>query len=62
LILTDAIDSFWVTALDEYKGTKLVSIAASDIELEEKTEEQKQEEQKQKQDFKSLSDFIKNII
>lgn len=62
LILTDAIDSFWVNNLTEFKWAKFVSITTSDIELEEKTEEQKQEEIKQNDDFKSLWEFIKNIL
>ncbi|PZM85614.1 molecular chaperone HtpG [Candidatus Gracilibacteria bacterium] len=62
LILTDAIDSFWVNNLTEFKGVKLVSITNSDIELEEKTEEQKKEEEKQREDFKSFGNFVKNIL
>lgn len=62
LILTDAIDSFWVNNLTEFKWAKLVSITNSDIELEEKTEEQKKEEEKQREDFKSFWDFVKNIL
>ena len=56
LILTDAIDSFWVTWISEFKWADFVSITSSEIELEEKTEEEK------KKEFKSLFDFIKNTI
>ena len=56
LILTDAIDSFWVTWISEFKWADFVSITSSEIELEEKTEEEK------KKEFKSLFDFIKNSI
>ena len=38
LILTDAIDSFWVTWISEFKWADFVSITSSEIELEEKTE------------------------
>ncbi len=62
LIFTDAIDSFWVNNLTEYKWAKFVSITTSDVELEEKTEEQKEAEKTQNENFKSLFDFIKNII
>lgn len=62
LILTDAIDSFWVNNLTEYKWAKLVSITSSDVELTEKTKEEKEEENKQKEDFKSLTEFVKNIL
>ena len=47
LIFTDAIDSFWVNNLTEYKWAKFVSITTSDVELEEKTEEQKEAEKTQ---------------
>ena len=56
LILTDAIDSFWVTWISDFKWADFVSITSSEIELEEKTEEEK------KKEFKSLFDFIKNSI
>ena len=56
LILTDAIDSFWVTWISDFKWADFVSITSSEIELEEKTEEEK------KKEFKSLFDFIKNTI
>lgn len=62
LIFTDAIDSFWVNNLTEYKWAKFVSITTSDVELEEKTEEQKEAEKTQNENFKSLFDFIKNTI
>ena len=62
LIFTDAIDSFWVNNLTEYKWVKFVSITTSDVELEEKTEEQKEAEKTQNENFKSLFDFIKNTI
>ena len=57
LILTDAIDSFWVTWISDFKWADFVSITSSEIELEEKTEEEKK-----KKEFKSLFDFIKNSI
>lgn len=62
LIFTDAIDSFWVNNLTEYKWAKFVSITTSDIELQEKTEEEKKKEEEQKENFKSFSDFVKNIL
>ena len=62
LILTDAIDSFWVTWISDFKWADFVSITSSEIELEEKTEEEKKKEEQKKKEFKSLFDFIKNTI
>ena len=62
LILTDAIDSFWVTWISDFKWADFVSITSSEIELEEKTEEEKKKEEKKKKEFTSLFDFIKNSI
>lgn len=62
LVLTDAIDSFWVNNLTEFKETKFVSITSSDVELEEKTKEQKEKEQKEKEEFKSFWEFVKNTL
>lgn len=62
LLLTDTIDEWIIGVLDQYKGTKLKSVTASDIELEVETEELKQEKQKKKEEFKDLLELIKNTI
>ncbi len=62
LILTDAIDSFWVQAMSEFKEAKFVSITSNDIELKEKTEEEKKKSEEVKKEYKSLTDFIKNTL
>jgi len=62
LVLTDAIDSFLVQGFNEYKGSKLVSITSSDIELEEKTQEEKKAQEEKTSEFKSLFDLAKKTI
>ena len=48
--------------LDEYKGAKLKSITASDIELIQKTEEEKQKETEKQKQYKDLLELQKNTI
>lgn len=62
LMLTDPIDSFLVQGFNEFKGSKLVSITANDIELEEKTEEDKKQEEEKKKDYASLFELVKNTL
>lgn len=62
LFLTDVIDEWLVGVLDEYKGAKLKSITASDIELTQKSEEEKKQEAETQKEFKDLLELQKNTI
>ena len=62
LALTDPIDSFLVQWFNEFKGSKLVSITSSDIELDKKTEEDKKQDEEKKKEFSSLFELAKKTI
>ncbi len=62
LLLTDPIDEWMIGVLDEYKWAKLKSISASDIELEETSEEEKKKQEKQAKDYKDILELVKNTI
>ena len=62
LFLTDVIDEWLVGVLDAYKGAKLKSITASDIELTQKSEEEKKQEAETQKEFKDLLELQKNTI
>lgn len=60
LYLTDEVDEFVVTMLDEYEGKKFKSINSGDPELESDADKEKIE--KQKEDFKDLLNFVKESL
>ena len=60
LYLTDEVDEFVVTMLDEYEGKKFKSINASDAELDANVDKEKIE--KQSEDFKDVLTFVKESL
>lgn len=63
LLLTDPIDEWIVSSLTEYKESKLLSITASEINLEtEKTPEENAKKEEETKTFKDLLELIKNTI
>lgn len=60
LYLTDEVDEFVVTMLDEYEGKKFKSINSGDPELE--SDEDKEKIEKQKEDNKDLLTFVKESL
>lgn len=62
LLLTDVIDEWMIGVLDEYKGSKLKSITADDIQLKEKSQEEKQKEEKSHKEYKDMLELVKNTI
>lgn len=62
LIFTDPIDSFIAQSFTEYKWAKMLSITASDIELEERDEKSKKEIEEKQKDYKSLFDLVKTVV
>ena len=62
LFLTDVIDEWIIGVLDEYKGIKLKSITASDIELKKKSEEEKKQEAEKHKEYQDLLELQKNTI
>lgn len=62
LLLVDPIDEWIIWVLKEYNGNKLISITASNFELNEENEEIKQKLEEQKKEYKDLFELIKNTI
>ncbi len=63
LLLTDPIDEWIVSSLTEFKEAKLLSITASEINLEtEKTPEENAKKEEETKTFKDLLELIKNTI
>jgi molecular chaperone HtpG len=63
LLLTDPIDEWIISSLTEYKESKLLSITASEINLEtQKTPEENAQKEEETKTFKDLLELIKNTI
>lgn len=60
LYLTDEVDEFVVTMLDEFEGKKFKSINSGDPELE--SDEDKEKIEKQTEDYKDLLTFVKESL
>ena len=60
LYLTDEVDEFVVTMLDEYEGKKFKSINASDAEIE--SPEDKEKADKQQEEHKDVLNFVKEAL
>ncbi|MBQ3437051.1 MAG: molecular chaperone HtpG [Fusobacterium sp.] len=61
LILTDKIDEFTLTAMMNYEGKEFKSINSSDFKFDE-SQEKEEEIKKIKEDNKSLTDKIKDLL
>lgn len=60
LYLTDEVDEFVVTMLDEYEGKKFKSINSDDPELESDADKEKLD--KQNEDYRDLLNFVKESL
>lgn len=67
LILTDSVDDFWVTTVNEYKGKKFTSVLNADIDLTKDADDQAEEGKSQQNaasddDIELVSNKFKSVL
>ncbi len=62
LLLSDRVDEWLVSHMDEFDGKHLQSVAKGDLDLGTETEEEKKEHEQINQDFESVLKQIKEVL
>ena len=62
LLMSDRVDEWLVSHLDEFDGKHLQSVAKGDLDLGDETEEEKKAQEEVNQDFESVLKQIKEVL